>query len=188
MPHTSSVYEAMVLAILGQQVSSHVARTLRTLLVQTYGPALQVSDVTYHSFPSPDLLVAVGIDGLRSIKFSARKAQYIVDISSGVVSGQLDLEGLRTQSAEAVIRMLLNIRGVGLWTTQWLLIRALGYSDGFPHDDLALRGTLGLLLDVDTPISPEEALNYSHRWSPFRSYVTTYIFAAIRSGYITRPA
>ena len=184
IPHTASVYEALVFAILGQQISSHVARVLRTLLIETYGPTLEVSGVIHHSFPHPDDLMTAGVNGMRALGFSTRKSQYIVDVSAGVASGQLDLEGLRTQSDEEVIRILTDIRGVGLWTTHWLFIRALGRTDGFPHGDLALCRILGRLLNAGTPLRPEEALEYSSRWSPFRSYVTAYLFAAMRSGYV----
>jgi len=184
IPHTASVYEALVLAILGQQISSHVARVLRTLLIEKYGPALEVSDVIYYSFPRPNDLIAAGVDRLHALGFSARKSQYITDISASVASSQLDLEGLQTRSDEEVTQMLTDIRGVGLWTTNWLFIRALGRTDGFPHGDLALCRILGQLLNAGTSLRPEEALEYSSRWSPFRSYVTTYLFAAIRSGYV----
>ena len=179
---SATVFEALILAILGQQISSHVASILRTLLVETYGKALKISGVTYHSFPRPDDLVVAGVDGLRSVKFSARKAQYILDISTAVASCKLDLEGLKAQPEEQVIKVLSGLRGVGLWTVQWLFIRTLGRTDGFPHSDLALCRTLGQLVNAGTPFSPEDALDYSHRWSPFRSYVTAYLFAAIRSG------
>ena len=182
VPHTTTVYEALVLAILGQQISSHVARMVRTLLIQTYGPSAEFMGVTYYAFPRPEAIVAAGVEGLRSIKFSARKAEYIVGIATRVASGEVDLEVLRHHSDEEVVRTLVGIRGVGLWTAQWLLIRALGRTDGFPYGDLALQRLLGLLMDKGTPFSPEEALEYSRRWSPFRSYMTTYLFAAARSG------
>jgi DNA-3-methyladenine glycosylase II len=182
VPHTASVYEALVLAILGQQISSHVARVVRTLLIQTYGPSTEVSGITYYAFPRPEAIVSAGMEGLRSIKFSSRKAEYIVGIAERVASGELDLEGLKHQPDEDVIQRLIGIRGVGSWTAQWLLIRALGRTDGFPHGDLALQRLLGLLVNEGPPLSPEEALEHSRRWSPFRSYMTTYLFAAARSG------
>lgn len=187
IPHTASVYEALIQAILGQQISAHVARKLRTDLIETYGPALEVTGIVYHSFPRPDALVSAGVDGLRALGFSARKSEYIIDISSRVVTAQLDLESLHAFSDEEAIRMLTGIRGVGLWTAQWLLIRALGRDDGFPHDDLALCRVLGQLLNKGKPLKPEEALEYSSRWSPYRSYVTAYLFAAMRSGYTFPP-
>lgn len=185
VPHTASVYEGLVLGILGQQISSHVARMVRTLLIQTYGASAEVSGVKYYSFPRPEAIVAAGIEELRAIKFSARKCQYIVDIAARVASGELDLEGLQHEPDEEVVRTLVDIRGVGMWTAQWLLIRALGRSDGFPHGDLALQRLLGFLVNGGFPLSPEAALEYSHRWSPCRSYLTTYLFAAARSRRLT---
>lgn len=184
IPHTASIYEALVLAILGQQINSHVARLLRTLLIETYGPTLEISGNIYHCFPRATNLATAGITGLRAIKLSARKAQYIVDISNRIILGQLDLESLRLRPDEEVIRTLTSLRGVGLWTTHWLFIRALGRNDGFPHEDLALCRTLSRLLNSAIPFTPAATLEYSQQWSPFRSYVTSYLFAAIRSGLI----
>jgi DNA-3-methyladenine glycosylase II len=180
--HTTSVYEALVLAILGQQISTHVARMMRTLLIETYGPKLELDGSTYYAFPRPEALAAAGVSGLRAIKLSRRKAEYIVDIAARVASGELDLEGLRGQPAEDAVRALTSIRGVGPWTAHWLLIRALGHGDGFPHGDLALQRILGALANGGAPMSAREALEFSRRWSPYRSYVTTYLFAAVRSG------
>jgi len=182
LPHSASVFEALVLAIQGQQISFHVARLLRTRLTETFGAPMKIEGFTYFAFPRPEALVAAGVEGLRAIKFSARKSEYIVDIAAALASGKLELEGLHHQPDREVIRVLTSIRRVGLWTAQWLLISALGRSDGFPHDDLALLRTLGILVNEGKPFQPEEALQYSGRWSPFRSYVTAYLFAAVRSG------
>ncbi len=182
LPLAVSTYEALILAILGQQISTHVARMLRTLLIETYGSNAQIEGETYYTFPRPEKVGSVGADGLRAIKFSVRKSEYIIDISSRVASGELDLDGLRHQSSNEAIEKLTSIRGVGPWTAHWLLVRALGHSDGFPHGDLALQRTMGLLVNGGVPMSAQDALDYSERWSPYRSYVTTYLFAATRSG------
>jgi DNA-3-methyladenine glycosylase II len=184
VPHTASVYEGLTLAILGQQISSHVARMLRTLLIETYGPSLEVGGYSYHAFPPAGALVAAGVSGLRAIKFSTRKSEYIVDIAARVASGELELEKLRSQPDQEVVQTLTDIRGVGDWTAQWLLIRSLGRADGFPYGDLALQRTLGLLIGGGNTFSPHQALEYSQRWSPFRSYVVAYLFAALRSGHL----
>ena len=109
-------------------------------------------------------------------------------IASDVVSGDLDLEGLRGESSQSAVEALTGIRGVGPWTAQWLLIRALGYADGFPSGDLALQRTMGLMANNGTPMTTQEAEAYSVRWSPYRSFVTTYLFAAARSGLLPAPA
>jgi len=182
VPRTASVYEGLILAILGQQISSQVARMLRNLIIETYGPALEVCGIAYRGFPRPTDLAKAGVEKLRRLKLGARKANYIWEISEAVASGRLDLEALKNYPDEQVIEILTRIRGIGSWTVQWLLVRSLGREDGFPFSDLALRRTLALMLQRPAPLSLQESLEYSRRWSPCRSYVTTYLFAAMRSG------
>ena len=187
LARSPTVFEALVVAILGQQISFHVAAMLRLLLVQTYGESVRLDDDTYYAFPRPQALAAAGVGPLRACKLSARKAEYIVGIASDVVSGDLDLEGLRGETSQAAVKTLTGIRGVGPWTAQWLLIRALGHADGFPSGDLALQRTIGLMANNGSPVTAQEAEAYSLRWSPYRSYVTTYLFAAARSGRMPAP-
>ena len=182
IPQAASVFEALILAILAQQISIQVAHTLRTRLVQTYGAASELHGTVYYAFPRPEELAATGRDALRALGFGAGKAECIVDIAERVARGDLDLERLRTRPSEEAVVTLTGIRGVGPWTAQWLLIRALGRRDGFPSEDLALRSFLGKLVNGGVRMSSREALDYSRRWSPHRSYVTTYLFAAARSG------
>lgn len=181
--HTRSPtpYEALILAILGQQISTHVAHMLRSLIIDTYGTPITVDGKTHHTFPQPQALADAGIDGLRSIKFSQRKAEYIADISAAEASGALDLNSLKRTSADRAVSTLTKLRGVGPWTAQWMLIRALAHPDGFPHGDLALQRMMGSLVGDGTHMPADKALEYSQRWSPHRSYVTTYMFAAGRS-------
>ena len=182
VPQGPSVFEGLVHAILGQQISGQVARTLRTLLMESYGESLTVDGVTYYAFPRPEALVAAGIEGLRNNKISGRKSEYVVDIAAKLAAGEIDLEGLYNKSDEEVIETLTALRGVGIWTAHWLLVRTLGRSDGFPHGDLALQKTLGGVVNGGVRMTGDEALEYSMRWSPYRTYVTTYIFNAIRKG------
>jgi DNA-3-methyladenine glycosylase II len=183
IPQAATVWEALVLAILGQQISSHVARLLRRSLVDNYGFPVTDDGSVHHAFPRPDVIAEIGVRGLQAIKISRNKAKYIVDIAGGIVSGSLELENLQTLSDKEIIDFLTAIRGVGSWTANWLLIRAFSRLDAFPVGDLALRRTLNnLLIKKPAPLTPAHALQISKRWSPFRSYVTTYLFAALRSG------
>jgi len=181
VPQTASVWEALIFAILGQQISAHMARTLRNLLVQTYGLSIKTPNGTCYSFPDHETIANAGVDRLRSIKIGSQKARYITDIAATIARGELDLEGLRNKPDEEVIRILTGIRGVGPWTAQWLLIRGLSRPDGFPDGDLALRRTMGIVFKDGSPFNPQDAREYSRRWSPYRSYVTAYLFAAARS-------
>ena len=181
IPQTSTPFEAIVLAILGQQISGHVARVLREGIVDTLGDSVEFGGTVYRTFPSPGAIAAAGPERLRSIKLSARKSEYIYDIAAQTVSGDLDLDSLSELPSAEIANELVKLRGVGLWTAHWLLIRAYGLPDGFPHGDLAVQRSLGLLHNLGR-LSAAEALDLSHRWSPYRSYLTTYLFAAARAG------
>jgi len=180
-PHTPTVFESLALAIAGQQVSSVVARIIRTLLIQSFG-ASHFDGRTYYDFPSPEALAEADMAGLRQAKLSARKAEYIQGIARMVASGSLNLEALRGLSQGEVVERLTHIRGVGRWTADWVMIRALGHPDAFPSGDLALRRTLSLLCLGGRPLTPKEAEDFSGRWSPYRSLATVYLFAASRLG------
>ncbi|MDP6452993.1 MAG: hypothetical protein QF898_06765, partial [SAR202 cluster bacterium] len=146
----ASVFESLVMSVLGQQISSQVARVLRTGLVDAYGVSIESEGVSYSAFPRPQDIASRGVDDLRAIKFSARKAEYLVDIASQVASGELDLEGLRDASDDEIVEALVRLRGIGPWTAHWMLIRAFGRPDGFPHGDLALQRFMGQLLNDGT--------------------------------------
>ena len=184
IPQSPSPFEALVLAILGQQISNQVARVLRNLLVETLGETVGIGAANYRTFPTAEAIAAAGPDALRAIKFSARKSEYICDIAAAVASGELDLDSLRYLPSETTVDELVKLRGVGPWTAHWLLIRAYGHPDGFPHGDLAVQRNLGILFNDGVRLGPEEALDLSERWKPYRSYLTTYLFAAARAGMI----
>ncbi len=186
--HNPSVFEGLVLAFLGQQISAHVARILRTALVEAYGPALEVDGAIYRAFPGPERLAQAGVEGLRALRFGQHKSRYIYDIARAVAFGEVDLERLHGKTDAEAAEALKSIRGVGEWTAQWLLIRALGRPDGFPSGDVALQRSLSLLLKRGERMTASEALEHSMRWSPHRSFVTTYLFAAARSGRLAEVA
>ena len=180
VPQGTSVLEGLVNAILGQQISGQVARAVRTAVMEAYG--VTIDGVEYRAFPTPQALAAAGVEDLRARKLSWRKAEYVWDIASKEAAGEIDLEGLFHRSDDEVVETLTRLRGVGVWTAHWLMVRTLGRTEGFPHGDLAIQRTLGDVVNDGVRMTAEEALEYSRRWSPFRTYVTTYLFAAIRTG------
>lgn len=184
-PRTATVFEALVLAILGQQIAGAVAWRLRRLIVEELGPALTVDGTVYHAFPSPAILAAAGPERLRALKLPTRKALYLSTIAARIAEGSLTLEDLREASNADVAERLLPLRGVGRWTVEWVLARALGRTDAFPADDLALQRALArLLLGKERRLTAAEATAISERWGPYKGLVTTYLFAAIRTGMV----
>ena len=184
LPHTQSPYEALILAVLGQQISTNVAHLIRTLMIEKYGSAARYRGMNYYSFPQPIHLAEASLEDLRLLKMSYRKAEYILGISK-IISEQsnlLEFESL-TENQE-IITEITRLRGVGRWTAQWLLIRGLGRMDAFPIGDLALNQMVSKIYFDATPVTDYEIAKFSERWSPWRTYATIYLFAANRRGLI----
>ena len=182
IPQTLTVYEGLITAIIGQQISTNVASMLRSLIIELYGVSTSINGGTFYSFPTPQSIAEIGVEELVNNKFSRRKAEYIHSISEKEATGQIDLESTKKMTIEEATETLTCLRGVGPWTIQWLLIRSLGFSDGFPSGDLALQKILGESLNTRGKMTSEEALAFSQRWTPYRSWATTFIFAALRNG------
>jgi len=182
MPHTASVFEALVLAILGQQIATNVARIIRTLLIETHGPRRTFDGESYYAFPRPETLAALRVEDLRGLKLSQRKAEYVHGIACTALDDPEFIEGLHHLDDEAVVRQITSLRGVGNWTAQWLLIRALGRPDALPLGDLALRRVVSRLYFQDEPLNDTQVEEFCRRWSPYRTYATTYMFTAMRTG------
>jgi len=182
IPQTLTVYEGLITAIIGQQINTNVASMLRSLIIELYGVSTSINGETFYSFPTPQSIAEIGVEELVNNKFSRRKAEYIHSISEKEATGQIDLESTKRMTIEEATETLTCLRGVGPWTIQWLLIRSLGFSDGFPSGDLALQKILGESLNTREKMTSEEALAFSQRWTPYRSWATTFIFAALRNG------
>ena len=182
---TPTIFEAFVQAIMGQQIASSVARIIRAALLESYSPTLSLNGRTYYAFPGPEQIMSQGIPGLRGIKLSNRKAEYILDVATALHRGDLDLEALRELPDEEVADRLLALRGVGRWTVEWLLIQGLGRLNGFPSGDLALQRLIARFYFETERLTEQELEKFSQRWAPWRSLFTTSLFAAIRKGMIT---
>ena len=179
---TASVFEALVQAIMGQQIATAVARIVRNLLIQSYGVRATIGDREWYAFPRPDALARAEVTDLRQLKLSVRKSEYIQGIARAALESPDGFEGMHDLPDDEVVQGMVALRGVGQWTAQWVLVRALARPDGFPIGDLALRRTVASLYFDGAEINDEELLEFSHRWSPWRSYATSYLFAALRAG------
>ena len=183
LPHTASVYEALVLAILGQQIATNVARIIRTLIIETHGPSQAFDGQDFYAFPRPETLAALPVEQLREMKLSQRKAEYVKGISQAALDLSPDgFESLHRLSDEEVVQNTVKIRGVGVWTAQWVLIRALGRPDALPLGDLALRRVVSRVYFGGSEINDAQLDEFAQRWSPWRTYATVYLFTAMRSG------
>lgn len=184
---TETVWEALVHAVVGQQVSSIVARVIRDGLVTEYGTEVSMDGHVIHAFPRPQTLLAAGVDALRERKFSARKAEYVLGIAEMALKGDLDHATLAPLNNEEAVSVLSGIRGVGRWTAQWTLMRALGRVDALPAGDLALQRVVGDHYFEGKRLTEQELEEFAEqRWKPYRGLAVTYLFSRIRQDRVAR--
>ena len=179
---TASVFEALVQAVMGQQIATAVARVVRNLMIEHYGVRASIAGREWYAFPRAESLATAEVADLRRLKLSVRKSEYIQGIARAALESADGFEGMHELPDAEVIKQMVALRGVGHWTAQWALVRALARPDGFPIGDLALRRTVSRLYFDGAEITDDELLAFSERWSPWRSYATAYLFAALRAG------
>lgn len=170
---TPSVFDGLLWAIIGQQINFAFACVLKRRLIERCGEPLGDALIAP---PTPAAVAALTPADLAPLQFSARKAEYLIDTARRVASGEIDLEALRTMSATRVERTLLAIRGLGPWSVNYLMMRALGFADCVPLGDTGVTSGLQSLLHLDErpdidatrrlmmPFSPQRSLATAHLW------------------------
>ena len=181
LPHTASVFEALVLAVLGQQISTNVARIIRTLLIETFGPSAEFDGETYYAFPRPASIWASSPAELHTMKLTQRKSEYVHGLAGSALDPEMGLECLEELTDREIVEKLVALRGVGMWTAQWALIRAVGRPDALPLGDLALRRVVSRLFMDGEDVNDAKVEEIAQRWSPYRTYATVYLFSALRT-------
>lgn len=137
----ADLFTALVRAISAQQVNLPWATTTRRRLAEAFGDRHTLGTHAVFSL-DPMRLAGAEVAALRALQFTTRKAEYIIALATAVATGALDLEALRHASDEAVMARLTACRGLGRWTADWFLARALG-RPRVVAGDLAVRKAVG---------------------------------------------
>jgi AraC family transcriptional regulator of adaptative response / DNA-3-methyladenine glycosylase II len=175
VPLTLDPFEALVWAIVGQQVNLAFAYALRRDLIRLAGLPAAHGLIAH---PDPEHLAILAPEALESLRFSRRKAEYLIGAAQAVAGGHLRLEALPT--ATGAERELLALRGCGTWTAQYVLMRGLGYGDCVPLGDAAL--TLALQRTFSLPERPdvEATARLMAPFAPHRSLATFHLWASLK--------
>ncbi len=165
IPGAFNAFEMTVRAVLGQQITVKAARTLVGRFAQTFGTPLEtkIEELT-HTFPTPEKILSLGenIDNyLGPIGITSRRAKTILELARVIVNKTIDLNF--SFEPEKEIERLKEIPGIGEWTAQYIAMRAMRWSDSFPHTDYGIKKALA-------PRTPKEILTLAEKWRPCRSY------------------
>lgn len=178
-PTTQTVFEAMVESIVEQQISLKVAHSLERRIIKNFGDQLNLEDEIYFAYPTPQQLASVSINEFRGCGLSFRKAEYIQGAAKLIVEGKLNLETLKTcESSEQIIRQLDRVRGVGVWTAEFTLLRGMKRLEALPADDLGLRRVISRYYCNGKVISSGEARRIAEVWGDWKGLAAYYLVVA----------
>ena len=159
-PRFATVFECLLNAVACQQLSIAAGLTILSRLAAAAG----VPAGALHAFPSPSEVLGLPKSALRELGFSERKAETILGLARVAASGELQLETLEQLDDAAVVEGLVRLRGIGPWSADYVLLRALGRLHVFPRSDVgALKGLRSFLAASGREDDPRAALA---RWAP----------------------
>ncbi len=173
IPQTPDVYTGLLWTIMGQQINLAFACRLQQRLVHLTG--VPAGDNLYAA-PTPEAVAALDPAVLAPLQFTRSKADYLTSLSRLIASGQLDLEALRTCSATRAERILLAQRGLGRWSVNYLMLRALGFADCLPLGDTGVTSSLYGYFHTPARPGPEETITLMEPFRPFRSLATAHLW------------
>lgn len=156
-------------SIMSQQLSTKVARVIHQRFIDLYGG----------EEPSPSQIVATPFEKLRAIGLSNAKTQYVLNVAQFAIDHQLDDKKLKKMKDEEVIELLTQIKGVGKWTVEMLLMFTLGREDIFSADDYGIQVAMKKLYKLDDSNKKqfrEKMIKLSEKWSPYRTYACLHLW------------
>jgi DNA-3-methyladenine glycosylase II len=156
-------------SIMGQQLSTKVARVIYHRFLELYGG----------KEPTPKEIVETPFEKLRGIGLSNAKAQYVLNVASFAIDNNITDAKLKKMGDEEVIDLLTQIKGVGRWTVEMLLMFTLGREDLFSADDFGIQSAMKKLYkldDTDKKAFKEKMLKISKKWAPYRTYACLHLW------------
>jgi DNA-3-methyladenine glycosylase II len=165
----ANVYVRLCASIMSQQLSTRVAAVIFQRFLDLYGG----------EEPTPEQILNTPVETLRSIGLSNAKTSYVHNVARFALEKGMDPSKLETMSNEEVIEYLTQIKGVGQWTVEMLLMFTLGREDVFAIDDLGIQNAMIRLYKLDRTEKKkfrEDLLRISKKWKPYRTYACMHLW------------
>jgi DNA-3-methyladenine glycosylase II len=172
-------FEALVRAILFQQLSTRAASTI-------YGRFLELLP---QRLPTPVAVAGLSDAELRRVGVSRQKAVYLRDLCEKVASNGVRLDGIDALDDEAVIAALTKVKGIGRWTAEMFLMFRLHRPDVLPVGDLGILTAVQRVYRLRTRPTAERLRALADRWRPYRSVACWYLWRSLdNEGVAAAPA
>lgn len=159
----SDIFSSLISSIISQQISTKAAITVKERLVELIG------DI------SPENIEKTEIEAIRQCGMSLRKAGYIKGIAHAAINKTVDFDNLHNLSDDDVIKELIKLKGVGVWTAEMLLIHSLQRPNILSYKDLGIRRGIMKLYGL-TDLTEKEFEIYRDRYSPYCTVASLYLW------------
>lgn len=174
VPQKRSPYEALVHAVAHQQLHANAAEAILGRFKALWPKSL---------FPKPEQILEASDEAIRGVGFSNAKLLAIRDIAAKTQSGLIPTRAAALKlSDEELIARIVEVRGVGRWTVEMLLIFTLGRPDVFPSDDYGVRNGWRIINKLEEMPKPKELRELAARWQPHRTLAAWYLWRAADAG------
>jgi DNA-3-methyladenine glycosylase II len=171
-PLVPDPWEMLVGLITSQQVSLHSAFAVRSRLIERFG----VRHGEAWAFPTRERIAAAAESEIREVGLSTRKAEYV----TGMARGDLDVAGLADLPDAEVIERITAQRGLGRWTADWFLARALGRPESWPAGDLGVRKAVSFFYGSGRDLDETEVREVGERFGQWRNVACHMLLAGAR--------
>lgn len=158
------LFSSVMHHIIGQQISTKAQATIWARMRERLGEV------------APASVLACGREGLQCLGMTFRKADYLLDFAERVESGAFDLDAVAAMSDEDAIAALSQLKGIGRWTAEMILLFCLQRPDVLAYDDLAIQRGMRMLYH-HRKITPQLFARYRRRYSPYGSVASLYLWA-----------
>ncbi|MDR3102382.1 MAG: DNA-3-methyladenine glycosylase 2 family protein [Methanocalculaceae archaeon] len=159
------LFTALVNSVVAQQISTKATETVWGRMLDCYG-----GDIT------ADRISRSTQEEVQKFGMSRRKAGYIKGIADAIASGRLDVSALAKKSDDQIIKELITLPGIGVWTAEMALLHSLERPDVLSWNDHGIRRGIMRLYHMDT-LSKNEFAELRRRYTPYGSIASIYIWA-----------
>lgn len=162
------VYYDLLESIVSQQLSVKVATVIFNRFISLFPD----------NYPHPEMVTNMDFERLRSVGLSNQKAAYIQNVARFTQEHNLEAKDWHSMTDDEILKFLTQIKGVGKWTVQMLLMFTLGRPDVFPEDDLGIQQGMSRLFGIqDTGKSLKiKMIELSEPWRPWRTVACRYLW------------
>ena len=166
-----TLFEALANAFACQQFTIAAGLQLLNRLAKLGSVVIETQEEKLFGFPQPSDLARLSPRVFRRLGFSGQKTYAFRDLSRNILNGAFDPNALADETNEAASASLLELRGVGRWTAEYVLLRGLGRLDVFPGDDVGARNRLTKWLHRSRPMNYTSVHRALDRWQPYAGFI-----------------